>query len=227
MGLSAIEALEPRCLLSNEPWGPYARLIDQDAAANSFPTITGAGQTIAVLDTCAKYTMSQLGGGIGAGYKIVDGYDFVNNDSNPMDVDGHGTATSSIIAGERYIYNGAAYRGVAPDANLVVLRIDDGSENIPDARYQAALQWVINHRAQYNIVAVNISEGGNIIYNAKTTAGSIYSDELATLKAAEDESARLSLAIGQRADTERAQRDALDAQRAELTELRVTAARVE
>ncbi len=50
---------------------------------------------------------------------------------------------------------------------------------------------------------------------------------LAALKGAEDESATLSLAIGKRAESERVQRDALDAQRAQLTELRVNAARAE
>ena len=50
---------------------------------------------------------------------------------------------------------------------------------------------------------------------------------LAALKTAEDESAALSVAIARRAETERAQRDALDGQRAQLTELRVALARVE
>jgi chromosome segregation protein len=47
------------------------------------------------------------------------------------------------------------------------------------------------------------------------------------LKAAESEAGRLSMAIAQRADAERGQRDALDGRRAELTELRVAAARVD
>ena len=50
---------------------------------------------------------------------------------------------------------------------------------------------------------------------------------LAALKLAEEESATLSLALGQRADTERVQRDGLDRQRALLTERRVALARLE
>ena len=50
---------------------------------------------------------------------------------------------------------------------------------------------------------------------------------LAALKSAEDESAALSVAIAKRAETERGERDVLDGQRAQLTELRVALARVE
>jgi chromosome segregation protein len=50
---------------------------------------------------------------------------------------------------------------------------------------------------------------------------------LNALKGAEEESAAFSLAIARRADTERTQRDALDHRRAELTELRVAAARLD
>src|SRR4051794_6399963 len=50
---------------------------------------------------------------------------------------------------------------------------------------------------------------------------------LAALKNAEDEAAALSLAIARRADAEHAQRETLDRLRAELTELRVTAARAD
>jgi chromosome segregation protein len=50
---------------------------------------------------------------------------------------------------------------------------------------------------------------------------------LAALKAAEDEAASLSLAIARRSEAERAERDALDRQRVEVTELRVNTARLD
>jgi subtilisin family serine protease len=68
-----IEPLERRQLLA---FSAYAQLVDQDVAASNYPTITGAGTTIAVIDTGINYTLPILGGGYGAGKKVIGGYDF-------------------------------------------------------------------------------------------------------------------------------------------------------
>ncbi|MGQ9780687.1 MAG: S8 family serine peptidase [Nitrososphaeria archaeon] len=79
--------------------------------------ITGKGIKIAVVDTGVNYSLPVLGGGIGAGYKVLGGYDLVDRDRDPMDLDGHGTSVAAIIAGkdEKLI-------GVAPDANILAYR---------------------------------------------------------------------------------------------------------
>ncbi|HEY8452364.1 MAG TPA: protease inhibitor I9 family protein, partial [Natronosporangium sp.] len=51
---------------------------------------TGAGVTVAVIDTGIDYTHPDLGGGFGPGHKVVAGYDVVNDDPDPMDDHGHG-----------------------------------------------------------------------------------------------------------------------------------------
>ncbi len=175
----AIEALEGRQYLS---WGTFPRLINQDVAVSSYPNIVGTGETIAILDSGVNYNDPVLGGGFGAGFKVVDGYDFVDHDTDPMDEDGHGTGVATLAAGGTYTYNGQTYQGVAPGARIVALRIDDGSGNISDATYTAALQWVLDHQAEYNIVAVNISEGGNAVFDSPTTQNSPYSGLLAQLE---------------------------------------------
>ena len=74
--------------------------------------ITGKGITIAILDTGIDYTHPDLGGCFGPTCKVIGGYDFINNDNNPIDDMGHGTHCASIAAG-----NGVL-KGVAPDAKL-------------------------------------------------------------------------------------------------------------
>src|SRR6266542_4013790 len=106
-----VEALEGRRLFA---WGQYPQLIRQDDAAAEFPTITGAGQTVAIIDTGVDYNQSYLGGGFGAGHKVVGGYDFEDNDADPMDTYGHGTNVAGIIAANPYTYNGEQYQGIAP-----------------------------------------------------------------------------------------------------------------
>jgi hypothetical protein len=177
---SLLEALEERRLMATG-WGQQEIQIGQDAAAINYPTVTGTGQSIAIIDTGVDYNSADLGGGFGPGHKVVAGYDFVDNDNDPMDTDGHGTGVASLAAGLQYTFNGAKYQGVAPGANIIALRIDDGTfgwaKEAPLA--ELALQWVIAHRAQYNIVAVNMSFGRGH-YQAEATQAP-FSDELQTL----------------------------------------------
>ena len=80
--------------------------------------VTGHGVVVAVIDTGVDYTHPDLGGGMGAGYKVIGGYDFFNNDSDPMDDNGHGTHVTGIIAA-----NGASFKGVAPDASILAYKV--------------------------------------------------------------------------------------------------------
>lgn len=159
--------------------------IDMDAIANDaqahaligLPQVradypyTGTGYAVAIIDTGVDYNHAALGGGWGN--RVIAGWDFVNNDGNPMDDHGHGTHVAGIIAG-----NDATYGGIAPNANIVALKVlgADGSGNFGNV--EAALQWVLANRALYNIVAVNMSLGaGNFSYNPYT----FLEDELASL----------------------------------------------
>jgi hypothetical protein len=150
-----IESLERRELLSGEPWGWQAQMIGQDLAVANYPAITGAGQTIAVIDSGVDYNHPALGGGIGAGFKVIGGYDFASNDADPMsDTNAHGTGTAGIAAADSYVYKGFHYQGIAPDANVIALR-ENGTSGV-----KAALDWVLANRAKYNIVAVNMVDFG-------------------------------------------------------------------
>jgi len=61
--------------------------------------ITGINTTIAIIDTGIDYTHPDLGGCFGINCKVVDGYDFVNMDNDPIDDMGHGTHCAGIAAG--------------------------------------------------------------------------------------------------------------------------------
>jgi minor extracellular serine protease Vpr len=77
--------------------------------------ITGKGVLVAVIDTGVDYTHPDLGGRFGV--KVVGGYDFADNDNDPMDKDGHGTMIAGIIAA-----NGSI-KGIAPDAKILAYRV--------------------------------------------------------------------------------------------------------
>ena len=110
---SMIESLESRCYFS-VTWSDAYKVVSQDTAAAAFPNVTGQGVTVAVMDTGIDYTHPELGGGFGPGFKVKGGYDFVDNDSDPMDTFGHGTANAGLIAAMPYDVNGVHYQGIAP-----------------------------------------------------------------------------------------------------------------
>ena len=80
--------------------------------------ITGKGITIAILDTGVDYTHSDLK----YNYIQQGSFDFVNNDTDPMDDYGHGTHCAGIICGNGNSSN-FQYIGVAPDAKFFAVKI--------------------------------------------------------------------------------------------------------
>ena len=79
--------------------------------------LTGSNITIAVIDTGINYNHSSLGGGFGPEYKVIGGYDFVDNDDDPFDEHGHGTHIAGIIASTNSI------QGISPNVNLLAYRV--------------------------------------------------------------------------------------------------------
>ena len=121
--------------------------------------LTGRSQTVAVIDSGVDYLHDSLGGGLGANYRVVGGYDFAENDADPMD-DGpsgfHGTHVAGIVGSDH-----ASHRGVAPEADVVALRVFDDQGAGYFHWVEQALQWVHDHRNDFDnpITAVNLSLG--------------------------------------------------------------------
>jgi minor extracellular serine protease Vpr len=79
--------------------------------------LSGKGIVVAVIDTGVDYTHPDLGGCIGPSCKVIGGYDFGDNDNDPMDQVTHGTLVAGTIAA-----NGAI-KGVAPQASLLAYKV--------------------------------------------------------------------------------------------------------
>lgn len=85
--------------------------------------------------------------------KILAFKDFVGNKSEIYDDNGHGTFIAGIINA-----NGKL-RGIAPDANLVIIKAldSDGTTNLDIL--ERSLDWLIDHKNIYNLSIINISIG--------------------------------------------------------------------
>lgn len=71
----------------------------------------------------------------------------------------HGMMTSVVAAGNGHLSEGF-YRGIAPQSNLVLVKIGR-TGRIPDEHIEQGLDWVLEHREEHNIRIVNISAGGD------------------------------------------------------------------
>ncbi|MDX1928033.1 MAG: S8 family serine peptidase [Pirellulaceae bacterium] len=142
--------------------------------------LTGKGQTVAVIDSGIAWDHVALGKGFGAGYRVVGGWDFTEDDANPYD-DGpsgfHGTHVAGIIGSDD-----RTRTGVAPDVDLVALRVfsDTGQGNM--SWVEKALQWVHTNRNAFEnpITTVNLSLGSTWNSSAAPEWGTL-EDELKIL----------------------------------------------
>ncbi len=100
--------------------------------------------TIAILDTGLE-SFSSI-----SSDRILKYVDFINGEDKMSDKDGHGTSISNVIASD------GIQRGIAPYANLVILKVlDKDNKNLQGLI--DALNWILENHKQYNIKVVNIS----------------------------------------------------------------------
>ena len=93
--------------------------------------------------------------------------DFVDGAAAPIDGCGHGTHVAGIIAGSGQGSAGQ-YAGVAPEVDLVVLRVLGTDCSGSTSSVIEALEWVARNAAKYNIRVVNMSLGHPVFEPAAT-----------------------------------------------------------
>lgn len=124
--------------------------------------------TIAVIDTGIDETHPDLAA------KIVAGYDFVDDDTNPHDLNGHGTHVAGIAAA--MTNNGVGVAGMSWGARIMPVRVLDEVGEGSSSDITSAINWAYSHGAK----VLNLSLGGagystsmqNAV-NAATSAGSL------------------------------------------------------
>lgn len=126
----------------------------------------GAGVNIGIIDSGLNYNNPEFAG------RYKGGYDFVQGDSDPMDVYGHGTHVAGTACANEDGYGTTdasgnplyGVVGVAPECNLYSLRVlnDSGVGNWSDII--AALQWATGANPQgvkMNVVNLSLGQSRN------------------------------------------------------------------
>ncbi|MCC7415504.1 MAG: S8 family peptidase [Acidobacteria bacterium] len=126
------------------------------AGFEGLPPLSGAGVTVAVIDSGIDDRHEALR------RRVVKTVDFLGGDGR--DAFGHGTHVAGIIAGQGgTTFETQAYRGIAPGASLINLRVlgEDGSGRVSDV--VDAIDWAVAHRRQYRIGVINLSLGAPVL----------------------------------------------------------------
>src|SRR3954449_2546256 len=139
----------------------YPATVQADAAWTASDEYTGRGVGVAVIDTGIAGGMADFKGASGASRVTASVV------TNPQavtsgDAYGHGTHVAGIIAGDST--RRAAidplrghFVGIAPEANLISVKASDdlGNATVLDVIY--GLQFVVDHKDDFNIRVVNLS----------------------------------------------------------------------
>ena len=174
-------AADPR---RDEQWG-----LEMVKAPGAWPTSTGVGAVVAVIDTGVQADHPDLGG------RLVGGYDLVGNDpiesgdedNDPDDGDGHGTHVTGIIAANRD--NNVGVTGIAPGAQVLPIRVlDDNGEGYADDVIKG-IDYALEHGAH----VINLSLGDFLPLQSALLADPAYED---ALERATDRGAVVVLAAG-------------------------------
>ncbi|MBI4321242.1 MAG: S8 family serine peptidase [Chloroflexi bacterium] len=127
--------------------------------------VYGSGVNVAVLDS----GVAGLPHGVDP-RRIVASVDMITPGASVGDPGGHGTHVAGIIAGKDDDWS-----GVAPQANIVSVRVIDETGTTRKSTVIQGIQWAIQNRRAYDIRVLNLSLGGPVVgsYKLDPLAGAV------------------------------------------------------
>jgi serine protease AprX len=151
----------PVSMSSNPQTEEFATAVQSDVAASQYG-FDGTGIGVAVIDSGIAPN-SDLNNATGSS-RVVYSQSFVAGDTTTSDKFGHGTHVAGLIGGSGALSgtgNGypATYAGMAPNVNLINLRVLDANGNGTDSQVIAAIQQAIALKNTYNIRVISMSLG--------------------------------------------------------------------
>ncbi len=155
---------------------------------------TGVGRKIVILDTGYNYTHPELKS------SYLGGKDFVNNDADPADDNGHGSHVAGIITADGIDPNA---KGVAPSAGIIAGKVLDlnGSGYFSDV--VAGIYWAVNGpdgvygtTDDFGADAISLSLGTSAPYTYKGSCDGVLPDLTNAIKYATQHNVTVVVAAG-------------------------------
>jgi hypothetical protein len=125
--------------------------------------ITGDGVTVAILDSGLWESHPELALDTRGEPRVLARYDAIKGTEvdEAFDESGHGTHMTSVMARSaattRKDASQPSYRGIAPDADIVVVKAFGKSGEAGFLDIVRGVQWIVDHRERFNIRVLNLS----------------------------------------------------------------------
>ena len=149
----------------------FAHVVGATAVWNQAGTkLQGQGITVAVVDSGIAKSQE-------FGSRKFRDINFSRRYHDGNDKYGHGTFVAGMLAGNGFRSQGA-YVGIAPNANVLNVRVSDDQGASTEADVVAALQWVLLNKDAYQIRVVNMSLNSSVGQSYHTSPLSIAAEIL-------------------------------------------------
>jgi subtilisin family serine protease len=125
-----------------------------------------SGVVVAVVDSGVNYNQEDLAGNMWNGGSAYPnhGYNYVNNNNDPMDLNGHGTHVAGIIGAAGNNVKGTS--GVCWNASIMAVRVMDSTGRGTTAKIIQGVNFAVANGAK----VINMSIGGGSFDNAYSDA---------------------------------------------------------
>lgn len=132
--------------------------LDSWGISRIWPTTTGSGVTVAVLDSGVNANLPQLSGRVLPGGDMSGGNTDGRKDLDE-EKDGHGTAMAALIASQ---LRGIGLVGVAPDSRILSVRVSSGPiGSIAQPATVDGIRFATDHGAQ--VISISLGFNGEMI----------------------------------------------------------------
>lgn len=138
--------LSPNDVAFSNPSQVYGQNIVE--APHAWDLSTGSDEVIiAILDSGVNRTHPEFAG------RVLDGYDFINDDNDPDDDHGHGTHVAGIAAAALNNEQGGA--GICPQCTILPVKVLDSGNKGTWGSVAAGIYYAVDHGAR----VINLSLG--------------------------------------------------------------------
>jgi thermitase len=164
---------EPNDPSYSKQWG-----LKKVGAATAWDVTEGSSSVkVAIVDTGVEYTHPDLAG------KVIKGGDYVDNDKDPMDENGHGTHCAGIAAA--VTNNGKGIAGMAPKVSIYAVRVLDANGSGTLDAVAKGIKDAADHGAKVISLSLGAPQGAQTLKDAINYA---YSKGAVVVAAAGNES---------------------------------------
>ncbi len=138
----------------------YPRAVGATSLWSGTQPKRGAGIGVAVLDSGINAEHPDFRGSDGS-TRVARQFNAILGTQTQGDDNGHGTFVGGIIGGRGLGTTSATddgnFVGIAPDVNLISLKVSNRQGVARMSSVVAAIEWVLAHRREYNIRVLNLS----------------------------------------------------------------------